>query len=317
MQTLLIPLDGSRLAEQILPYARMLAACTGMQLRLMHVIPEICPHEDLILRESLQAMADTESPLKIEIAHRREILDGMRRRYNAYLEPLAAQLQAGGIDTVADIEFGPVGELIVEQAAGPDIGMVAMVTHGRSGLTRWALGSNTDRVVQATDKPILIIRGMAQPPADVAPPQRILVPLDGSAMANQVLPLALKLAAQLQSELLLLRVVPPTMVIPPELRFGPLSGTARDITNDLFERAQSELHDLGLRIQQPGVHIKTHTVIGQAAESILDESERQQAGLIIMATHGYSGLRRWALGSTTERVLHAARIPLILVRSRG
>lgn len=317
MQTLLVPLDGSALAEQVLPYAHLLAAHTGMRMRLLHVVPEICPHEDLILGESMRAMEDTHSPLKIEIAHRQAILQGMKHRYSSYLAPIAERLRANGLDAVANIEFGPVGEMIVEQAAKPDIGMIAMVTHGRSGLTRWAMGSNTDRVVQSARAPLLIVRGTNQPPQEITPPKRILLPLDGSELAQQSLPTAIGLAIALKSELILLRVVAPTVIIPPELRVGPLSGSARDITNDLFERAQSEMHELSSRLSRPDLHVVAQTVIGQAAEGILDTSVQQEVGLIIMATHGYSGLRRWALGSTTEKVLHATRLPLILVRAHS
>jgi len=138
-----------------------------------------------------------------------------------------------------------------------------MATHGYGGLRRWALGSVTDRVVHTATVPVCVVRSAAH----VAPGEhaltRILVPLDGSDLARQALPLAIELAKRASAELVVLRAV------------------------------ETHTQNASLMIMQSGVD------------------------LIVMATHGYGGLQRWALGSVADKVLQAAPIPILLVRARA
>jgi nucleotide-binding universal stress UspA family protein len=145
--------------------------------------------------------------------------------------------------------------------------------------------------------------------------KRILVPLDGSALAELALPLAIELAGQARAELLLLQAVIPLMEFAPGLspltRPIPRSIQLPDI---LCEQAQQQLTTTIDRFAMPEVAMRPVVEQGYPAEVIVDEAARQHADLIVMATHGYSGLRRWALGSVANRVLHASPIPLMLVR---
>jgi nucleotide-binding universal stress UspA family protein len=188
------------------------------------------------------------------------------------------------------------------------------VTHGRSGLRRWALGSVADRVVQAAPAPVLLVRG-SDLPTHTFNLKRILLPLDGSDLARQALPIAVELATCAQAELALLQAIAPVIEGYPNLFSQPTSQYGA-VLAALREQAEVELGGVAgeLRPQEPVV--TTSVANGHPAEVIVDEAARHAASLIVMATHGRGGLRRWALGSVADKVLHTTTTPLMLVRAQ-
>ncbi|HWQ15114.1 MAG TPA: universal stress protein, partial [Roseiflexaceae bacterium] len=221
-----------------------------------------------------------------------------------------------GVEVGTEVRCGPPAEVIVETAEGEHVALIAMATHGYSGLKRWALGSTADKVVHATGTPVLLVRGEAPAPQEVRI-RRILLPLDGSRLARQALPLAAELAVRARGELLLLRAIVPTLEImagmPPSARM-PVQ--YEDLTEPMRAFAQQELNELAEQLRAEVPQVVSLAPIGPAAEVIVDEAAAHHADLIVMATHGYSGLKRWALGSTADKVLHTSTTPLILVRAR-
>jgi len=179
-----------------------------------------------------------------------------------------------------------------------------MATHGYGGLRRWALGSVTDRVVHTATVPVCVVRSAAH----VAPGEhaltRILVPLDGSDLARQALPLAIELAKRASAELVVLRAVEP------HTQYASLL---------IMQRTQAarDLHALAAELRQQQVVVTPMVVVGSATEAIVDAAAQRGVDLIVMATHGYGGLQRWALGSVADKVLQAAPIPILLVRARA
>lgn len=142
--------------------------------------------------------------------HYEESMDALRQRVQAYLHAQAQALEDAGLDVTNEVRWGSPAEVIVEVAARYAPGaLIAMATHGYSGLRRWALGSVADKVIHATTVPVLVVRGQAQP--IVRPPRRILTPLDGSGLARQALPLASEIARAAHAELILLRAVVPLL----------------------------------------------------------------------------------------------------------
>jgi nucleotide-binding universal stress UspA family protein len=181
-------------------------------------------------------------------------------------------------------------------------------------LRRWALGSVADKVIHATDAPVLLVRGQAQPV--VQPPRRILTPLDGSGLSRQALPLASEIARAARAELILLRAVVPMIeaYIGAPVLGRPLVENSETL-NALYEYALDELKAEAASLRAEAPRVLTRAIIGYPAEVIIDEAREMDVDLIVMATHGYSGLRRWALGSVADKVLHATTTPLILVRA--
>ena len=134
---------------------------------------------------------------------------------------------------------------------------------------------------------------------------RILVPLDGSALAESVLPVAAQLTRALQGTLVLFRAydVPPS-----DVSLNVIEAEAR--------RAQTYLADVALRPELAGLRVETRTLGGAAALNILDAVQEYQANLLVMSSHGRSGFTRWALGSVAEHVIRHAPVPIFLHRPR-
>jgi nucleotide-binding universal stress UspA family protein len=238
------------------------------------------------------------------------------QRAEGYLAPRAAQLRAAGLDATIEIRLGQPAEMIVEAARQCHANFIAMATHGASGLRRWALGSIADKVVQATTTPVLVVRGAEGAHPTPHTLKRIMVPLDGSSLAKQALPVAADLAMHGLAELVLLRVVAPIerhVGLRPHDRAIARPG---DIAVGPYEQAAHDLVTCAANLRREQITAIPMVVTGQVAEVIVDEAVRREVDIIVMATHGYSGLRRWALGSVADKVLHATTTPLVLVRTQ-
>jgi nucleotide-binding universal stress UspA family protein len=191
-----------------------------------------------------------------------------------------------------------------------------MATHGYSGLQRWSLGSVADKVLQAATTPVFLMRATAQLPAAPWTLQRVMVPLDGSPLAEQALPAAIELATHAQAELLLFHAVIPPVKYAPDLAPFRRSPTAIAVPPPGPQQALDQLQAVVERWRPEGIAVLPAVASGEPAQQIIDEAARQHVDLIVLATHGYSGLRRWALGSVADKLLHATDIPLLLVRGR-
>jgi nucleotide-binding universal stress UspA family protein len=313
VKTILVPLDGSALAEQVLPYVRLLAPLLGARVCLLRVAMELADED--VFAESMVAAYGALDP-RVPRERVQQAWDRQRQHAEGYLASLALQLQYDGFDVATEVRIGPPAEVIVETAAAEPDTLIAMATHGLSGLRRWALGSVTDKVIHASSCPVLVVRGGEEAPAGLEL-TRIMVPQDGSELARQALPLATELARSAAAELLLIEAVPPLLEAYPGMRpLGrPLPNAVASL-HALREQAQQELSTLVGTLEQEQVRASGVVVSGYAAEAIVDMAEQRKAGLIVMATHGYSGLRRWALGSVADKVLHTSAIPLLLVRAK-
>jgi nucleotide-binding universal stress UspA family protein len=289
MKSILVPLDGSALAEQVLPFVRTLAPLLDARVQLLHVVFET-------------------GDVTAELAEFAEA--PLRRNAESYLHAQATKLGADDLETDAEVQLGVPAEVIVEAAARKHVALIAMASHGYSGLKRWALGSVTTKVIHATYTPVLVVRGAAR----VAALKRILVPLDGSALARQALPFAAELATRAGAELLVLTVAAPPLMLAPELA-SPFPSFDEALAA-LKDQLKDELGSFADQLSRAQVPITPLAVSGFPADAIVDQAAHRQADLIVMATHGRSGLKRWTLGSVAEKVLHATATPLVLVRAQ-
>ena len=149
MKTILVPLDGSALAERVLPYVQLLAPLLSADVRLLHVVSEIDRY--YLLAEDPRAVDESDT----------DSWGILRKNAATYLLDQADILHTAGIDTEFEVQRGEAPELIVERAQRIDATLIAMATHGYSGLRRWALGSVADKVLHATSTPLILVR--AQP----------------------------------------------------------------------------------------------------------------------------------------------------------
>ena len=313
MKTILVPLDGSTLAEHILPYVQLLAPILAARVRLLRVLTD--PDDQLLFPETIAAAYGGGDVQALQERMQRA-RDTVCKNAEGYLYAQATQLRGHGLDVDCEAVFGDAAEVIVESAASRPGTLIAMATHGRSGLRRWALGSVADKVLHAAETPVLIARGVANPPPTDLAIKRILLPLDGSAFARQALPLAAELAACTASALLLMEAIPPTLEAYPGMRplgrrVPPLAG----MLPELKQQARQELAALAGELRQQDLAATSIVASGHAAEAIVDVAAQRSVDLVVMATHGRSGIRRWALGSIADKVLHTTTTPLLLVRA--
>lgn len=311
MKTLLVPLDGSPLAEQALPYARALAPALGAQIHLLRVVSDPQKDPDRHLLEPLTALYSAGEPLALELEHERQSWERRRQNAENYLGYQADLLIRDGFSVSTETCIGPPDEVIAETANACGATMIVMATHGYGGLRRWALGSVADRVAQTADCPLLLVRGEA-PPGKIEI-RRILMPTDGSDLAFQALPLASELATCCHAELVLLRA----LQSPAELYASARSPHFYESLDTLHDLILTEMRETADDLARRDIVAVPAVVAGMPAESIVDEAEMRGADLIVMATHGYSGMRRWALGSIADKVLHATKKPLVLVRAKA
>lgn len=309
MKMILVPLDTSALAEQILPYVRSLARILPAKIHLLHVIAD--GERERMLASDYAVVYELGGPAMVERVREQRVWGLRRRRAEEYLGSQAALLREAGLEVEEEVCVGAPADSIVEVAEREHVALIAMATHGYSGLRRWALGSVADKVVRATPAPLLIVRDHERKLARTWAPRRIMVPLDGSPIARQALPLAIELAAGARAELILLQAIVPAIEAYPGVTLPA------GIQLALRAQARRELDALAGEFRPYHISITTALVTGAAAEVIVDEAARRQADLIVMATHGYGGLQRWALGSVADKTLHATTTPLVLVRAQA
>lgn len=315
MKTVIVPLDGSPLAEQALPYAKLLAKTLDARIELLRVIPDI--ERENILVDSMATMYVGEHANSYH-ERDRQLLEDVRSHAEGYLESQAESLRMAGLEFTTMVRFGPPAEVIVETAAALESAVIVMATHGYSGIQRWALGSVADKVIHATTVPVLLIRGQTVARAVEPGLRSILVPLDGSTLAEQALPIATDLARRADAKLVLLHAVDPLLEVAPNTRgLGARMAHSEQVLHDLVGDSERQLREIGGTIDQVDMEIVPMALVGYPAEVIVDEAERRHVDLVVMVTHGYSGLRRWALGSTADKVLHSTRTPLLLLRARS
>jgi len=298
---ILVPLDGSRLSEQSLPYAMTLGQRLPAELVLFSAVS--IPSD---VREALEKAALEPEPLFEEL----EIQAG------EYLGALAQLLSKAELSISHVVMRSRAAEAIVEYTEQADIQLIVMASHGLGGLKRWAHGSVAEKVLQSAPVPVLLVRakeGIAQELPDARPCRRVLVPLDGSKLAEQVLPAIIPIASALGCEVTLFRV----LVVETA---GPFTGRWYLPQNSSFETAdqdaRSYLERLAGHIEEQGIRVSTAIQLGPVAKSIVDYAEGHDIDLIAMCTHGRTGIARWALGSVADRLLRAGDKPLLLVRAR-
>lgn len=323
MSTILVPLDGSALAEQVLPSVRLMAPLLSAEVHLLHVVTEadryhllfddprsVREFEEVMLAGLPQGAAVATQPAPAQTSW-----DVLRMNASNYLADQAEKLQSAGITTNHEVVMGNPAEVIAEVAMRTKAALIAMATHGYSGLRRWALGSVTDKVLHITDTPMLVVRGGDRLFSPERTIKRILLPLDGSDCARQAIPLAVDLAKRTQAELVLLTIVTPPYLQTPEV-IGPYF-QYEEAVEAVRERLGDEIAGYADELKQAGVQVTPFAISGMPAETIVDEAIDRSVDLIVMATHGASGLRRWALGSVADKVLHASTTPLLLVRAQA
>ena len=315
-ENILVPLDGSSRAEQAIPVAARLAQASGGTVVLLRVVftPDECMAYQTLEPGMMQEV------LEVELEEARNYLDTLTR-----LDDLA------GVHTETNAFTGDAATTILSTVDEYHIDLIVLCSHGYTGMKHWIMGSVAEKVAHHSPVPVLVLREgkplLVDHPAEKAS-LRALVPLDGSARAEAAIAPAAHLVAALSAPwkgiLHLTRVV----VMPGRETMSQneqehLLQQAEQSLNSSVEEIRDGLmadYEADLKLTIPwSVTIDDDIAAGivRVAETGTGaEGVRGSDGydIIAMATHGYSGLQKWATGSISERVLHTTRLPLLIVR---
>jgi nucleotide-binding universal stress UspA family protein len=274
---IVVPLDGSRLAEVALPYAEELAAKMGSEIILLSVLQSEETHE----YQKHQSYAT--KIINVTKLHAEKYLD---KSWGRTINIETATRSGGPAEGILDYVSKGTSRLIV------------MATHGRSGLSRWALGSIADKVVRATTKqPLMLIRAKGSRP-DIREKRilkKALVPLDGSTSSEAVIPYIMEIAHNLQMEVTLLQVTPKT--------------------NHTYASAEDYLQSWRRHLVDNGIKARYELSVGAAADQIIDIADELAIDVVAMSTHGQTAIHLWPLGSVAQKVLLGGNTPLMLIRA--
>jgi len=296
-ERILIPLDGSARAEVILSQ-----------------VSRILRRED---SEVLLLRVRDEAPKA-----REEASEEADKNAEAYIREVERRLSGRGARVRGRVVEGPVAASILDVAHQERSTMIAMTTHGRTGLSRWIMGSVAEKVARSSKIPLLLVRSFLETPAAGAAPElsfkRILVPIDGSPTSLAAVEATAEFARLFESEVLVLHVWPivlSPMYVAPGV---PVYSTEPAAIYPIPSPDQDEMTaPAAERFRQAGIPLTRLSTSGDAASEILDQSVSQGADLVALGTHGRSGVSRWVLGSVAEKVLRHARTPVLLVRARS
>lgn len=297
-QTIVVPLDGSDLGESALPWAALIAKARGDSLTLVRVVP----WPDIPAGE----FGGYISPHVYD-----EILEAERDTARTYLDEVKARLEGQGIQATTVVREGLAAEGIHDVADELGAYAVAMASHGRGGMTRLVLGSVAERILQQATIPVLLVRTGARV---VAPSlSRLLVPLDGSALAERGLDEARQLSSP-GATFVLIRIVEPVY----QLIAGDEAVAVVD--EEATARGEGEAAEYLARVAGPlrdgGFRAETSVRRGRAATELLSALAESNADVLVMTTHGHTGPVRWLMGSVADEVFRHADRPVFLVSAR-
>ena len=297
---LLVSLDGSEIAERVLPYSSFLAARLNLRADLLKVV-------------DIAELASRIPPEKAEFFP--TYREKFRERSEEYLKVIAKTFHDVPVNCI--VEQGPAAETIIDKAAADPGTLINMATHGYSGIKRWLLGSVAEKVLRGAKNPLLLVRARQDVKTDgEANLTSVIVPLDGSEVAERVLPVVADLAKRLPLQVILFRAYTlplSAMAVEPEAAYlvsdEKLIAGLRDEALGYLEKKAQAIKRFDVE------NVSVLAEYGFAADEIIALGKKTPDNLIAMSTHGYSGARRWALGSVTETVVRHSDDPVLVIRA--
>lgn len=317
---ILVPLDGSEIAESILPWVSALAKGIEAELVLMTVADEVDGSLRGLIRTGGIATRDSiDSEVNEDFRQEFEpvLVERSVKRAEKWLDETRNRLEADGLRVTSAIATGDPAEEIIRTARQKGCDLIAIGTRGRSAIGRGILGSTTDRVVHSSDVPMLIVRSGASTNAldrsMVRFPSVIIVGLDGSRLAEAILGPAGSLAAQVKADIRLVKAFPRSRN---RLSGGAARGGAERTRHSLEAESQNYLEIQAAKLRQAGLSVSVEASSGPAESVLLRISRRWPGSLLVVGTRGLSGLSRWVLGSVTDRTIRSASGPVLVIPPR-
>jgi nucleotide-binding universal stress UspA family protein len=294
---ILLPLDGSQLAEAAIPYATNLAEQLEAEIYLLHV----CPPEHQSYAHMHQIYMNC-------------MADGMRSKMKESWK------SSKELKIEAEVIVGDPIKMIFDYTKLKGIDLISLTTHGNSGFKPWALGSVADKIVRGSGIPTLLIRVKEEKDLEIrkAIVRKILVPLDNSEASKASLPIAVELAKKLNAGLTLFSMAQ-TAYAQNLNSAGSGIGINWDAVDKASEQAAAEyLKNIAEELKNSGVQVEGNSMLGiDAAYEILELEKKGNLDMVVMATRGRSSIARWAFGSVAEKVLREGNLPILLVREKS
>jgi nucleotide-binding universal stress UspA family protein len=306
-RNILVPLDGSSLSERSLPLALQIARRAGAALRLTCVLPP-------------------------PVANSPPAHPGLPRDEQAALDLAAWRVRQAVAGDIRQADYGkrvltsliegPVAPTLAEHAASVGADLIVMTTHGRGASSRFWLGSVTDQLIRRSTIPVLVVRPADSTPADSElttewPIQRVIVPLDGSPMAEAALGPAAALARLFGATVELFHAVPALQAVLAEgnVLSQPVATTA--FLDELIRQGNEVVNKTAARLAADGLTVTATVVVAEEriAAAILDQA--RTGDVIALATHARGPATRWFLGSVADKVIRGAEVPVLVVRPTG
>jgi len=302
---ILVPLDGSDVAECVLPHVEAITQGKyPVNVTFLYVV------------EPLNVpLTDPDFKLRIES----EAKAAAGRYLNELIQGLSYKERAH-----SEVIFGKAAEVILDYSVEKNMDMIMIASHGLSGIRRWIRGSVVDKVLHETGIPILRIRASAPrtPFYKKGHKMTVLVPLDGSELAEIKLGHVTELAKQFGTnsvDIILLRVCEvfshPHLSYPP-----PMSMSWEEYlkyeTKRCKQICRTYLNGIKKRLKKEGLSVRLSMPVGSAAETIVKYTVKNDIDLIVLSTHGHTGIGQWAFGSVSNKVMKGTSRPVLLIRAK-
>jgi nucleotide-binding universal stress UspA family protein len=296
-QSILVPLDGSPLAEQALPLALAVARGAGAALDLVQV--HVC-----------YALKD---PACSWLPYQAREDEALKKLERAYLDGVCRRL-AGPTPVTCAVVDGLAADALLERVEAGRDDPVVMTSHGRGPVSRAFLGSVADELIRRAPVPVLLLRPREAGARRDTVVRRVLVALDRSPLAEQVLGPARDLAQSLRASLVLLHVIAPAGEPAPPGAAWP----DPEFLEAEAAEARTYLEHLAGPLRGQGVEVQVRVVAGRhAAPAILVQTGAGGCDLVALATRGRGGLRRLLLGSVADKVVRGATTPVLAYHPAG
>jgi len=303
-RSLMVPLDGSAFGEYALPLALGIARRAGASVELIHICTPPIPSA---FADGLVNPAPVEPPSE---------LAGEQAR--VYLDRLADRLsQHWNVPISTVVRYGRAADTLYAYALASAADLVVMTTHGYGPLSRIWMGSVADKLMRMLPMPILLTRpheAAIDLLAEMHAPafQHVLIPLDGSALSEEIVRPAVALGTLTGAQYTLLQALDPLVA---EHTKPPYSvGLDRALLAEIRARALADLEQIADRLRGQSLQVQTNLVVAQPHVAILDYAHDHAVDLIAMATHGHGGVARMLLGSVADKVVRGAGVPVLLQR---
>ena len=299
---ILIPLDGSPLAESVLPYTIPIAKAYGSKVVLTNVVAP----------PSVEFAGDFTG---IQHPYLDQLTEEAKTWAAGYLQKVADRLAQAQVSVLRqDVLVGSPAAVLTSQMERQGVDLVAIATHGRSGLGRVLLGSVADNLLHSTDVPLLVVRPPEIEVEGEIKLSSIIVPLDGSPLAESVLAYVKDVAKAFSLSVTLVRAIPTVTALSsgPEYVLLPM-----DIITEMKEAAILYLDNVAQSLRDEGLSCTTEVVEGDTASAISEYARKKQNHLVAISSHGRSGIARAVMGSIADRLIRTSGDPVLVVRPKN